>query len=131
MQFFAWIARSSVAVEVTTLLLPSDWTAVSFATHGKRNMYRKQTTLWFLGILTLILLGCAFVITRPFLYPFVAATILAVVFYPAHQRILGWTKGKSGKASLLSTLALLFLFAVPVLSPSCWSHSKLSTQPST
>src|ERR1700739_98264 len=115
MQFFAWIARSSVAVEVTTLLLPSDWTAVSFATHGKRNMYRKQTTLWFLGILTLILLGCAFVITRPFLYPFVATTILAVVFYPAHQRILGWTKGKSGEASLLSTLALLFLFAVPVL----------------
>jgi predicted PurR-regulated permease PerM len=114
MQFFAWIARSSVAVEVTTLLLPSDWTAVSFATHGKRNMYRKQTTLWFLGILTLIVLGFAFVITRPFLYSFVAATILAVVFYPAHQRILGWTKGKSGKASLLSTLALLFLFAVPV-----------------
>jgi predicted PurR-regulated permease PerM len=77
-------------------------------------MYRKQTTLWFLGILTLILLGFAFVIARPFLYPFVAATILAVVFYPAHQRILGWTKGKSAEASLLSTLALLFLFAVPV-----------------
>jgi predicted PurR-regulated permease PerM len=76
-------------------------------------MYRKQTTLWFLGILTLIVLGFAFVITRPFLYPFVAATILAVVFYPAYQRILEWTKGKPGKASLLSTLALLFLFAVP------------------
>jgi predicted PurR-regulated permease PerM len=77
-------------------------------------MYRKQTTLWFLGILTLIVLGFAFVITRPFLYPFVAATILAVVFYPAHQRILRWTKDKPGKAALLSTLALLFLFAVPV-----------------
>jgi hypothetical protein len=61
---------------------PADlnWTAVSFPTHGKHNMYRKQTTLWFLGILTLIVLGFAFVITRPFLYPFVAATILAVVF---------------------------------------------------
>jgi len=76
-------------------------------------MYSKRTTLWFLGILTLIVLGFAFVLTRPFLYLFAAAIILAVVFYPAYQRILGWTKGKPGKASLLSTLALLFLFAVP------------------
>jgi len=77
-------------------------------------MYSKRTTLWFLGILTLIVLGFAFVIARPFIYPFVAATILAVVFFPVYQRILGWTKGKPGKASLLSTLALLFLFVVPV-----------------
>ena len=77
-------------------------------------MYSKRTTIWFLGVLTLIVLGFAFVITRPFFYSFAAATILAVVFYPAYQTILGWTKGKPGKASLLSTLALLFLFAVPV-----------------
>ncbi len=77
-------------------------------------MYSKRTTLWFLGILTLIVLGFAFAIVRPFLYPFAAAIILTVVFYPAHQRILGWTKGKPGKASLLSILALLFFFGVPV-----------------
>ncbi|MGC1449175.1 MAG: AI-2E family transporter [Candidatus Sulfotelmatobacter sp.] len=77
-------------------------------------MYSKRTTLWFLGILTLIVSGFAFVITRPFLYPFAAAIILAIVFYPAYQRILGWTKGKAGKAALLSTLALLLLFGVPV-----------------
>ncbi len=76
-------------------------------------MYKKQTTIWFLGILTLITLGFAFVITRPFLYLFLAAIILAVVFYPAHQRILGWTKEKHGKAALISTLILLLLFAVP------------------
>jgi predicted PurR-regulated permease PerM len=77
-------------------------------------MYSKRTTLWFLVILTLIVLGFAFVITRPFLYPLAAAIILAVVFHPAYQRILEWTKGRPGKASLLSTLALLFLFGVPV-----------------
>src|SRR5271169_4160245 len=76
-------------------------------------MYSKRTTLWFLGILTLIALGFAYAITRPFLSPFVAATILAVVFYPAYQRILRWTKGKSGRAALISTLALLLLFGVP------------------
>ncbi len=77
-------------------------------------MYSKRTTLWFLGTLILIVLGFAFVITLPFLYPFAAAVILAVVFYPAHQRILTWTKGRSGIASLLSTLALLFLFGIPL-----------------
>lgn len=77
-------------------------------------MYSKRTTLWFLGILILILLGFTFVITQPFLYPVAAAIIVAVVFYPAHQRILSWTKGKAGRASLLSTLTLLFLFGVPV-----------------
>ena len=77
-------------------------------------MHSKRTTLWFLGILILIVLGFAFVITQTFIYPVAAAIILAVVFYPVHQRILKWTKGKAGTASLLSTLALLFLFGVPV-----------------
>jgi predicted PurR-regulated permease PerM len=76
-------------------------------------MYSKRTTLWFLGILTLIALGFAYAITRPFLSPFVAATILAVAFNPAYQRILLWTEGNSGRASLISTLALLLLFCVP------------------
>src|ERR1017187_270427 len=77
-------------------------------------MYSKQTTLWFLGILILFVLGFAFIITQPFIYPVAAAIILAGVFYPAHQRILSWTRGKSGTASLLSTLALLFLFGIPL-----------------
>jgi len=78
-------------------------------------MYSRSTTLWFLGISVLIVLGFAFVITRPFLYPVAAAIILAVVFYPAHERVLRWTKDKAGLASILSTLALFFLFCVPVL----------------
>jgi predicted PurR-regulated permease PerM len=78
-------------------------------------MYSKRTTLWFLGLLILIVLGFTFVITLPFLYPVASAIIVAVVFYPAHQRILLWTKGKPGRAALLSTLVLLFLFGIPVL----------------
>ena len=54
-------------------------------------------------------------ITRPFLSPVASAIILAVVFYPVHERVLRWTNGKPGRASLISTLALLFLFCVPVL----------------
>lgn len=78
-------------------------------------MYSRKTTLWFLGTSVLIVLGFALVITRPFLSPVAAAIILAVVFYPVHKRALRWTRGKRDLASLLSTLALLFLFCVPVM----------------
>jgi predicted PurR-regulated permease PerM len=78
-------------------------------------MYNHRTTLWFLGIALLVVLGFALMITRPFLSPMASAIILAVVFYPAHERVLRWTKSKPGLASLISTLALLFLFCVPVL----------------
>jgi predicted PurR-regulated permease PerM len=78
-------------------------------------MYSKRTTLWFLGILILVVLGFTLVITLPFLYPVASAIIVAVVFYPAHQRILAWTKNKPGRAALLSTLVLLFLFGIPIL----------------
>jgi predicted PurR-regulated permease PerM len=78
-------------------------------------MYSRRTTLWFLGITLLIVAGAALRITRPFLSPVAFAIILAVVFYPAHERILRWMKGKAGRASLISTLVLLFLFCVPTL----------------
>ena len=77
-------------------------------------MHSRRTTLWFLGILTLFVVVVAFIITRPFLYPLAAAIILAVVFNPVHQRILSWTKDRSSLAALLSTLALLFVFGVPI-----------------
>src|SRR5271169_3257579 len=96
------------------ILRPSVVASPFLLQQRKSLMYSKRTTLWFLGTLILIVLGFAFVITLPFLYPFAAAIILAVVFYPAHQRILAWTKGKPGTASLLSTLTLLFLFGVPL-----------------
>jgi len=77
-------------------------------------VHSRRTTLWFLGILTLFVVVVAFIITRPFLYPLAAAIILAVVFNPVHQRILSWTKDRSSLAALLSTLALLFVFGVPI-----------------
>ena len=77
--------------------------------------YSRRTTLWFLGVALLISLGLAIIITRPFLSPIAFAIILAVVFNPVHQRILAGTKGREGLAALLSTLALLFLFCIPLL----------------
>ncbi|HEY5177419.1 MAG TPA: AI-2E family transporter [Terriglobales bacterium] len=76
-------------------------------------MHTKRATIVFLSALLLIVLGLAFVITQSFLKPFAFAIILAVVFYPLHERILRRNKGRKGGAALLSTLLLILLFAVP------------------
>src|ERR1035438_919089 len=76
-------------------------------------MHEKRTTILFLVALLAIVLGFTYVITEPFLKPFAFAIILAVVFYPVHERILGWTKHRPGSAALLSTLLLILLFGLP------------------
>ncbi len=76
-------------------------------------MNSKRTTIIFLSVLLLIAVGLTFVITRSFLEPFAFAIILAVVFYPIHERILRRNKRRPGRSALLSTLILVLVFAVP------------------
>jgi len=76
-------------------------------------MNSKRTTIIFLSVLLLIALGLTFVITRSFLEPFAFAIILAVVFYPMHERILQRNHRRPGSSALLSTLLLVLLFGVP------------------
>ena len=78
-------------------------------------MYSHKTTLWFLGISLLIALG--FALSSP------------ARFFPRWPRRLFWRsssirctsvcfygpEARLGWASLISTLALLFLFCVPIL----------------
>src|SRR5450759_5903585 len=76
-------------------------------------MNSKRATIIFLSVLLLIALGLTFVITRSFLEPFAFAIILAVVFYPMHERMLQRIHRLPGSSSLLSTLLLVLLFGVP------------------
>src|SRR5271165_2309825 len=76
-------------------------------------MHSKRTTVIFLSVLLLIALALSFVITRSFLKPFAFAIILAVVCYPAHERLLRWNKRRAGSSALLSTVLLILVFAVP------------------
>ena len=78
-------------------------------------MHSKRTTVIFLSVLLLIALALSFVITRSFLKPFAFAIILAVVCYPAHERLLRWNKRRVGSSALLSTVLLILVFAVPTL----------------
>jgi predicted PurR-regulated permease PerM len=76
-------------------------------------MTNKRTTIIFLSVLLLLAVALSLLITEPFLKPFAFAVILAVVFYPVHERILRAVKRKNGWGALLSTLAVLLLFGVP------------------
>src|ERR1035437_3381571 len=76
-------------------------------------MNSKRATIIFLSVLLLIALGLTFVITRSLLEPFAFAIILAVVFYPMHERILQRNHRRPGRSALLSTLLLVLLFGVP------------------
>lgn len=76
-------------------------------------MNTKRTTIIFLATLVVLVLLAAIMITRPFLKPFAFAVILAVVFFPIHERILRAFKSRRGIASLISTLAVMLLFGVP------------------
>lgn len=76
-------------------------------------MNNKRTTIIFLVVLVLLVLGLAIIITRPFLKPFAFAVILAVVFYPVHERILHAARHRRAWGAFLSTLTVLILFGVP------------------
>src|SRR5271166_2408533 len=76
-------------------------------------MDNKRRTILFLTVSLLIALALTFVIIQSFLRPIAFAIILAVVFYPLHERLVRWNKRRPGSSALLSTLLLLTLFAVP------------------
>ncbi|MFZ0314720.1 MAG: AI-2E family transporter [Candidatus Korobacteraceae bacterium] len=76
-------------------------------------MNSKRTTIIFLSVVALLVLGLAIVITWPFLKPLAFAIILAVVFYPVHERMLRATRQRNGLSALFSTLLVLVLFGVP------------------
>lgn len=77
-------------------------------------MSGRRATIAFLVALFLIALCLAIVITRPFLEPFAFAIILAVVFYPLHERMRRLIPRRTGLSALCSTLLVFFLFGVPL-----------------
>ncbi len=76
-------------------------------------MNSKRATVIFLAALVLLALVLTLIIIWPFLQPFAFAVILAVVFYPLHNRVLRATRQRRGLAALLSTLLVILLFGVP------------------
>ncbi len=76
-------------------------------------MNGKRRTIIFLSVLTVVALALSIFITWNFLRPFAFAIILAVVFFPLHERVLRFTKGRNGLGSLLSTVTVILVFGLP------------------
>ena len=75
----------------------------------------RRATIVFLLALFFIAVAQAYFITHSLLRPVGFAIILAVVFHPLHEQMLRWTRQRANVASLMSTLALLLVFGVPVV----------------
>jgi len=55
-----------------------------------------------------------FFIFRPFLYSILIALILAVVFTPVHQKVLGYTRQRRGVAAVITTVIIVISILVPL-----------------
>lgn len=77
-------------------------------------MNSRKTTIWFLACLLLLFAAVAVLVTWPFLRAIASAVIVAVIFYPVFERVLRWSKGRRGWASLYTTLGIVVVFLVPV-----------------
>ncbi|MCS6806150.1 MAG: AI-2E family transporter [Acidobacteriota bacterium] len=75
-------------------------------------MTQKRATLIFLIVLTTIVVYLCYLIARPFLKPILFAIVLAIIFYPIHDRIERLIRRPSAAAAI-STLLVVVLIVVP------------------
>jgi predicted PurR-regulated permease PerM len=77
-------------------------------------MQKKRITIIFLLVLCGCCLYLTFLLFAPFLYPLLAAVVIAIVFHPAHARIQKLI-GRPGLAALISTLLVVLIIVVPTI----------------
>lgn len=75
-------------------------------------LVKKRITLAFLLTITLISLYFCFMLFRPFIYPIVTATVIAIIFFPAHLQVQRAIKNQT-----LSALVSTFLVMLVVVGP--------------
>lgn len=75
-------------------------------------MEKKRVTLIFLIILAAFALVLCYVLFNPFVRPIISATVIAIVFYPVHSRMLRLVRRPS-LAAALSTLTVIMVIIIP------------------
>jgi len=78
-------------------------------------LFRQRALALGFGAISLFLFVLLVIILRPVMRPVLWATALAILFYPAHARILGWVRGRSGVAAGITTVLTIAAFAIPAL----------------
>src|SRR4026208_2461731 len=77
-------------------------------------MVRKRVTVIFLTAMTAVALYFCYLPFQPFLKPLLSAVVIAVVFFPVHERIHKVLRSPSF-AALASTIIVLLLIIVPAV----------------
>ena len=77
-------------------------------------MVRKRVTVIFLTAMTAVALYFCYLLFQPFLKPLLSAVVIAVVFFPVHERIHKVLRSPSF-AALASTIIVLLLIIVPAV----------------
>ncbi len=77
-------------------------------------MVKKRVTLIFLIALSIFVLCLSFIIFRPFLKPVFAAIVIAIVFYPVHERMIRLIRNPS-LAAFLSVLLVTLIIIIPAI----------------
>ena len=72
-------------------------------------MVKKRVTLIFLIALSIFVLYLSFIIFKPFLKPLFAALVIAIIFYPVHERMTRLIRSPSLAAVLSVTLVTLII----------------------
>jgi predicted PurR-regulated permease PerM len=75
---------------------------------------RRRITLGFLILLAVLTLYLCYIIFYPFLRPLLAATVIAVVFFPVHARLARLIASPSLSA-LISTVMVVLIITIPAI----------------
>jgi predicted PurR-regulated permease PerM len=86
-------------------------------TEDKQSQRKSDSTLYarVFAIVTVALVGyLLFLILQPFLTVLAWSMLIAFLLNPAHQRLLGWLRGRKGLSSILLTVATSIIFIGPL-----------------
>ncbi|MDD2656902.1 MAG: AI-2E family transporter [Patescibacteria group bacterium] len=75
--------------------------------------FNKMRSIFFFGLVGILTLAILYFF-RPFVYPIFWATVIAIMFYPWHKKMLKIFKGK-GLASLVTSLISFFVIFIPLV----------------
>lgn len=75
---------------------------------------RRRITITFLAVAAAAALYVCYLMARPFVQPILFAAVMAIVFYPLHDRIWRRIRGPN-LAALLSTVAVVLIVVIPLI----------------
>ena len=80
----------------------------------RSNVARRRITITFLAVAAAVALYVCYLIAKPFVSPILFAAVLAVVFFPLHNRIWHRIRGPN-LAALVSTAAVVLIVVIPLV----------------